>query len=119
MPAPHALYEQLVEALAVLLLLNGLDDLVPTLLVLWSWVRRKDRLSRLPVLEEERRIAVFVPCWGEAAVIDDMVRRNLSVIRYDNFDVFLGTYPNDEETLAAGRRPKVWAMAFTAPLSAR
>lgn len=104
MLAPHALYEQLVEGLAVLLLLNGLDDLVPMLLVLWSCVRRKDRPSRLSDPEEERRIAVFVPCWREAAVIDDMVRRNLSVIRYDNFDVFLGVYPNDEATLAVARR---------------
>ena len=104
MPAPHALYEHFVEALALLLLLSGLDDLVPTLLVVWSWALKKGRPIRIPEPEEERRIAIFVPCWREAAVIDEMVRRNLSAIRYDNFDVFLGAYPNDEATLAAGFR---------------
>jgi adsorption protein B len=90
--------------LALLLLLSGLDDLVPTLLVVWSWARKKGRPSLVPEPEEERRIAIFVPCWREAAVIDEMVRRNLSAIRYDNFDLFLGAYPNDEATLSAGVR---------------
>jgi adsorption protein B len=103
-PAPHALYEHFVAALALLLLLNGLDDLVPTLLVVWSWALEKGRTIRIPEPEEERRIAIFVPCWREAAVIDEMVRRNLSAIRYGNFDVFLGAYPNDEATLGAGFR---------------
>ena len=104
MPVPHALYEHSVEAFAILLLLSGLDDLVPTLLVFWCWARPKRRPRRIPEPEEERRIAIFVPCWREAAVIDEMVRRNLSVIRYDNFDLFLGVYPNDDATLAAARR---------------
>ena len=104
MPTPHAVYEHIVEALALLLLLSGLDDLVPTLLVVWSWARKKGLPSLVPEPEEERRIAIFVPCWREAAVIDEMVRRNLSAIRYDNFDLFLGAYPNDEATLAAGVR---------------
>lgn len=104
MLAPHARYEQFIEAFAILLLLSGLDDLVPTLLVLWSRMRRKGSSRQIPKPEEERRIAIFVPCWREAAVIEKMVRRNLSAIRYDNFDVFLGVYPNDEPTLAAARR---------------
>src|SRR5436305_4828296 len=48
----------------------------------------------------ERRIAIFVPCWMEYGVIANMVRHNLSVIKYRNFDIFLGVYPNDEKTSA-------------------
>jgi adsorption protein B len=47
----------------------------------------------------ESRIAIFVPCWKESAVIGNMVRHNLTAIRYRNFDFFLGAYPNDEATV--------------------
>jgi adsorption protein B len=36
----------------------------------------------------------------EYGVIANMVRHNLSVIKYRNFDIFLGVYPNDEKTSA-------------------
>ncbi len=48
---------------------------------------------------ERRRIAIFVPCWRESAVIGNMVRHNLAAIQYANYDFFLGVYPNDQETV--------------------
>ena len=54
------------------------------------------RLTDLP----ESRIAIFVPCWKESDVIGNMVRHNLNAIRYKNFDIFVGAYPNDEPTVA-------------------
>ena len=32
------------------------------------------------------------------------MRRNLAAIRYRNFDMFLGVYPNDEPTVLATRQ---------------
>jgi adsorption protein B len=94
-------------ALAVLLLLSGLDDLIPLVICLWHWLRRR----RFPigetlqeVLREERRIAIFVPCWKEAAVIGNMVRHNIAAIRYRRYDFFLGVYPNDEATTTAAEQ---------------
>src|SRR5581483_3932433 len=60
----------------------------------------------------ERRIAVFVPLWHEEGVIGQMLDHNLSVIRYANYDVFVGVYPNDPLTRravadAALRNPRV------------
>jgi adsorption protein B len=53
-----------------------------------------------------------VPLWREHAVIGRMLEHNLSVLRYSNYDVFVGVYPNDELTLravndAAARNPRV------------
>jgi adsorption protein B len=88
--------------LAVWILLSGLDDLLITLA--YFAMRRK----RFPWPEEselaaapERRIAVFVAAWREQKVIGRMLERNLAAIRYANYDVFVGVYPNDQPTVRA------------------
>lgn len=90
-------------ALATILLISGLDDLVPVVICLRQYLRERKRgqptLGEL--LKEERHIAIFVPCWKESAVIGNMVRHNIAAIGYRNFDFFLGVYPNDEETVRA------------------
>jgi len=89
--------------LAAVLLLSGLDDLIPVLICVVHRLRRKPALTTVS-LARERRIAIFVPCWNESEVIGNMVRHNLASIRYRNFDFFLGVYPNDEPTLAVARQ---------------
>jgi len=89
--------------LSSILLIGGLDDFVPLGICVWHrFVIRKATppFSLGEFLKQERRIAIFVPCWKEADVIANMVRHNLAAIRYGNFDFFLGAYPNDEATLA-------------------
>ena len=49
----------------------------------------------------ERRIAILVPLWHEHRVIGRMLERNLAVIRYSNYDFFVGVYPNDALTVRA------------------
>ena len=109
-----------VGLLSALLLLSGLDDCVPTLIVAWDWLcgdrfrkknRRSPALNNAPRSFErdiersfaepqcERKIAIYVPCWHESDVIENMVRHNLAAIRYRNYDLFLGVYPNDEATV--------------------
>jgi adsorption protein B len=91
--------------LACLLLLSGIDDLIPLLICLH---RRLFKLHQGRASEAhhqdplpERRIAIFVPCWDESQVIETMVRQNIARIRYRNFDFFLGVYPNDQATCDA------------------
>ncbi len=92
----------ILRMLANILLLSGADDFVPFLLCLRHWIKQRGSSARPTVFgvpNGERRIAIFVPCWKESEVIGDMVRRNLAAIRYRNFDIFLGVYPNDTATL--------------------
>ena len=79
----HFVYEGLVGILAVLLILSGVDDLVPALLCAWDRLRqRKEDGTKSRSRKTERRIAIFVPCWREAKVIGDMVRHNVAAINW-------------------------------------
>jgi adsorption protein B len=90
---------------AAWILLSGLDDLFVTFVWLLSFYRRRredpslEQLRTLP----EKRIAVFVPLWHEAAVIAEMVKHNLTAIQYRSFTFFVGVYPNDKATVEAVR----------------
>lgn len=89
-------------ALAAMLLASGLDDFVP--LAIWLWGRRARNPGAVQREQPGRKIAIFTPCWREAAVIEEMICDNVAAIRYHNYDFFLGVYPNDEPTIeAAGR----------------
>jgi adsorption protein B len=97
-----SLWPWLFGTLAVALLISGIDDFIPVLVCLAYRLRnRKAAVPDAPVAAPPRRIAIFVPCWKESEVIGNMVRHNLATIRYQNFDFFLGVYPNDEATLTA------------------
>src|SRR5690349_9954390 len=83
------------------MLLSGLDDLWITLVFCGA---RRTRVA-WPSEEElagepQRRIAVLVPLWREHQVIGQMLEHNLEVIRYANYDFFVGVYPNDRHTVS-------------------
>ena len=107
--------------LAVWILLSGLDDL-------WIdavFVRLLHRPFSWPdeavlAAATQRRIAILVPLWHEHAVIGAMLRHNLSVIQYANYDFFVGVYPNDWRTARAVREiaaedPRVHVAVCPAP----
>jgi len=54
-------------------------------------------LERLEA-REQQRIAVFIAAWHEAEVIAKTLRNATETIRYKNYDIFVGTYPNDPDT---------------------
>ncbi|HLI02930.1 MAG TPA: glycosyl transferase family protein [Terracidiphilus sp.] len=92
--------------MAVLYLLAGLDDLFMDLLY---WCRPMQRwlsgdIRKIEVQEEELRacpeqwIAILVPAWDESAVIARMLATNCQRLEYGKYDIFVGTYPNDEAT---------------------
>lgn len=99
-------FEQWVAAclvpVALWILLSGLDDLLVDAVY---FLRRRPpfpwpaeaALASCP----QKRLAILVPLWHEHAVIGQMLRHNLSVIRYHNYDIFAGAYPNDAPTLEA------------------
>ena len=87
---------------ALWILLSGLDDLFITLVYLLTG-KRRPALPPKTVLDHTppRRIAILVPLWREDRVIGQMLDRNLNAIRYENYDVFVGVYPNDHRTVRA------------------
>ncbi len=85
------------------ILLNGVDDLFIDLNYYLRGLYREER-RRITVEDlkavEQKRIAIIVPAWQEAAVIQQMLENNLQTLDYDptRYDIFVGTYRNDEET---------------------
>jgi adsorption protein B len=95
-------------ALALLMFILGLDDLFIDL-VYWGrrLIRRwriyekferadEERLYAIP----EKPLAIMVPAWNEVGVVGEMARLAASTIDYENYQIFVGTYPNDGETQA-------------------
>ncbi len=94
--------------LASLMLLLGLDDLFIDL-VYWSrrLIRRLRVYNHFKEADEERLyaapekpLAIMVPAWNEVGVIGEMARLAASTLDYENYQIFVGTYPNDPDTQA-------------------
>jgi len=91
--------------------LSSLDDLCLDAAFLYRLITRWFRADRVQTLPDEselnnephRRIAVFIPLWREHRIIGKMLEHNLASCRYEPCDFFIGTYPNDPETVAAVR----------------
>jgi adsorption protein B len=101
-PSFSVWWQWILGALACLLLVSGIDDLLPLLICLLH------RMPGQPLPDDndemcvtERRIAIFVPCWQESQVIGEMIRQNVARIEYRNYDMFIGVYPNDQPTCDA------------------
>src|SRR3989304_5636091 len=86
-------------SLAVIYLLSGIDDFIFDI-IFWFWARRKKNMLRIEDIlsKEEKQIAIIVPAWKEENVIDKMVVNAIKMIDYKNYDIFIGIYPNDDET---------------------
>jgi hypothetical protein len=86
----------------------GLDDLfidvvywTRKLIRRWRYyekVKRADE-QRLYTISE-KPLTIMVPAWNEVGVVGEMARLAASTIDYENYQIFVGTYPNDAETQA-------------------
>ncbi|MDF3935743.1 cyclic di-3',5'-guanylate-activated glycosyltransferase NrfB [Pseudomonas citronellolis] len=92
--------------LALLMFLLGLDDLFIDL-VYWGrrLIRQLRIYSRFERADEERLyaakekpLAIMVPAWNEVGVVGEMARLAASTLDYENYQIFVGTYPNDPDT---------------------
>ena len=87
------------------ILINGVDDLFIDLNYYLRGLYREER-RRVTVADlkavDQQRIAIMVPAWDEANVIQLMLENNLQTLDYDpsRYDFFVGTYRNDVETQA-------------------
>ncbi|TDR82790.1 cyclic di-3',5'-guanylate-activated glycosyltransferase NrfB [Paludibacterium purpuratum] len=93
-------------ALAIFMLLSGLDDLTIDLVYwirrVWRAVtiyRRHDRLDYHALYQPaEKPLAIMVPAWHETGVIGHMAELAARTLDYENYHIFVGTYPNDPDT---------------------
>jgi len=92
--------------LAVLILVSGIDDLIIDVIY---WLRRgwravtiyraHDRLDyRALSKPAEKPLAIMVPAWHETGVIGKMAELAATTLDYENYHIFVGTYPNDPDT---------------------
>jgi adsorption protein B len=95
-------------ALALLMFILGLDDLFIDL-VYWTrkFIRRWRIYEKFKRADEQRLysiaekpLAIMVPAWNEVGVVGEMARLAASSIDYENYQIFVGTYPNDADTQA-------------------
>jgi bacteriophage N4 adsorption protein B len=103
---PDRLALELLAPLAVWVFASGLDDLVIDLS--WFWLLLRGVRGTSSPGDQQRtgepRVAILAPCWQEHAVIERMLQRNLENIRYRNYDIWLGLYPNDKPSILAVAR---------------
>lgn len=104
--------EYVAAVVAVLILISSIDDLFVDA---WYWVRRVYRrivvepyirpLAATALYEkDEQPIAIIIPAWHEADVIAAMIENAVSVLDYRRYIIFVGTYPNDPDTIAEVER---------------
>jgi len=119
-PGVDRLVLAILAPLAMAILVSGLDDLVVDLAWAWTWIKSALRpaASLFPPgprqldMAPRQKIAIFVPLWHEHQVIGRMLEHNLAAIRYPDYHIFAGCYPNDIETqdavrMVAARFPQV------------
>ena len=106
-------------ALSILFL--TMDDLFIDILALVYRLGPKElSIEELIVIKslEEKKIAIMMANWKEADVLQRMITGNLRQIQYQNFDFFLGVYPNDiftwnEANLLSKKYPNVHVIVNT------
>jgi len=98
----------LVILLMLLLLFFAIDDLFVDL---YYWTSRLSRYFRFYRNQKkfdeqalfplkEQPIAIMVPAWHEVGVVGKMAEFTAAELDYENYQIFVGTYPNDPDTQA-------------------
>lgn len=90
----------------IIIAISSLDDLFIDLVYwcrhLWRSLfiyRRHAPLSHLDLHTcREKPLAIMVPAWHEIGVIGNMAQLASETIDYENYAIFVGTYPNDPDT---------------------
>ncbi|MES2183365.1 MAG: glycosyl transferase family protein [Pseudomonadota bacterium] len=110
----YAHLETLAACVAVLIMVSGIDDLF---IDAWYWLnrlsrrfsilRRSDYQPLTPAQLHERPeqpLAIMVPAWLEYDVIAQMLESMVGTLDYRHYVIFVGTYPNDRQTIAEVER---------------
>jgi bacteriophage N4 adsorption protein B len=100
----HSIFLIVATVAAVGFLIFGIDDVFFDLQFLrhLRGMRKKKHVTLSELRNEpEQLIAVMIPAWQEAGVIERMAEHASRTLAYDRYDIFIGVYPNDPETSRA------------------
>ena len=99
-------FKGLLFVVACIFLVSGFDDLIVDVIYFVRSIYRSlfVRMRYKPITEQqllsipEQPIAVMIPAWDESVIIFQMVDNTVTTINYSNYQIFIGTYPNDLDT---------------------
>ena len=99
----------MLTVVALVFLIDGLIDiLTDAIYIAWRFYRRlvfkqehRPLSENLLGPEKEQLAAILVPAWQEDAVIGQMLDNTVATLKYNNYVIFVGTYPNDQKTIDA------------------
>jgi hypothetical protein len=85
----------------IMLTISGLDDLYIDLMY---WVLKRRHKAKLPDFSEmydkpEKPIAITFGAWNESGVIGRTLSFTVKNLKYKNYRIFVGVYPNDQKTI--------------------
>lgn len=97
-----------IVVIALFVTLSGLDDLFIDVVYwirrLWRALTIYKRHSRTGYealyAKPEKPLAIMIPAWQETGVIGQMAQNAAHTLDYENYHIFVGTYPNDPQTQA-------------------
>ncbi len=110
LPAVEVVQKELLLFASLCFIIGSIDDIIFDMMWIVHSAKRKfliysqyDRavVEQLPSSDQDQPLAIFVPAWREAAVIGIMLRRCLVQWGQGNYRIYVGCYPNDDETIAA------------------
>jgi len=101
----HDIFHILLWITVVILIVSGIDD---SFIDLMYWINRKKYKNSLPGFSEidgkpEKPIAIMIGAWKEYKVIGRTLTLALNKIKYSNYRIFVGVYPNDLKTVKVVR----------------
>jgi len=96
----------IVIVVAIFITVSGLDDLMIDLVYWMRWLWRKLTIYKrhtradqsLLLSVPEKPLAIMIPAWHETGVIGSMADAAARTLDYENYHIFVGTYPNDPDT---------------------
>lgn len=100
------IFYYLLWACAVLLVISGMDDVSVDLMYWFNRIRYRKSLPDLSRVNmaPESSIALVICAWKEYKVIGRTLTYALSRLKYENYTIFVGVYPNDTKTLEVVKR---------------
>lgn len=110
MSAVDVVQKELLLFTSLCFIIGSIDDIIFDMMWIvhsikrrWLVYSRYDRVivEQLPPSSVDQPLAIFVPAWREAPVIGAMLRRCLEQWDHQNYRIYVGCYPNDDETIAA------------------
>lgn len=94
--------------LMIIMLIFAVDDVF---IDIYYWTRRlwrklvvyrkREHFNEQALLKlKEKPLAIMIPAWQEVGVVGKMAELAASELDYENYQIFVGTYPNDATTQA-------------------